>query len=105
MITKIERGKKRKLFLKSIIQFLNTYVSSDSNLKKIIKSKGKNIVSFVILLKHKNSKDNLNEEKKIEEQKNETQNDYSSTGIGNEDPTIHKKYIELLDELLDKLTI
>lgn len=105
MITNIERGKKRNLFLKSIIQFLNTYVSSDSNLKKTIKSKGKNIVSFVILLKHKNSKDNLNEEKKIEEQKNETQNDYSSRGIGNEDPTIHKKYIELLDELLDKLTI
>ena len=54
MITNIERGKKRNLFLKSIIQFLNTYVSSDSNLKKTIKSKGKNIVSFVILLKHKN---------------------------------------------------
>ncbi len=136
MIKNIERGRTRALFLRSVISFLNAYVSYDITLLKTIKYKGINIILLVIVLKDKevekkqkiiekndeNKKDEIEEEKKeikdeskeeIEENiknendevKKEEDNKFDYNILGGENDGINEKYRQILDKLLDKVTI
>ena len=136
MIKNIERGRTRALFLRSVISFLNSYVSYDITLLKTIKYKGINIILLVIVLKDKEEekkkkikekiaekKIDENEEEEIklkdeikeeieEKAKNENDEDkkvednrFDYNILGGENDKINEKYRQILDTLLDKVTI
>ena len=136
MIKNIERGRTRALFLRSVISFLNAYVSYDITLLKTIKYKGINIILLVIVLKDKEEekkkkiqekiaekKIDENEEEEIklkdeikeeieEKAKNENDEDkkvednrFDYNILGGENDKINEKYRQILDTLLDKVTI
>ena len=133
MIKNIERGRTRTFFLRSIISFLNAYVSNDITLLKTIKYKGNNIILLVIVLKDKeeekkqNIKEKIEEKKKENEEEKEKKNDedeeeseskikndednkikedrFDYNILGGENEGINEKYRQKLDELLEKITI